>query len=116
MKTHALLVLVVVAASAFAASMETAVAHFWVPRYNGAAWGAACLAPSGPRRVTPATCCEQARFFCQAACGLTDIDDAWKNACRANCQSAGNACLQRVQVLPPATGVIPGTRPPASTN
>ncbi|MCE9523498.1 MAG: hypothetical protein K8S25_13830 [Alphaproteobacteria bacterium] len=115
MRTGLLLMLAIAAATALTISLQSAVAHNWVPRYDGNKWGQACLAPNGPRRVSPATCCNQARALCVSACGLADIDDGWKNACRANCESAGNACLARVQTLPPVGGV-PGERPPASTN
>lgn len=110
-----LLLAFVAVGGAVALSMGPAVAHYWVPTYDGAKWGQVCLAP-GTRRVTPSVCCQQSGSFCQAACDLADIDDTWKNTCRTHCQSAVAACLQRVQQLPPATGVIPGVKPPAATN
>lgn len=111
MRTGLLLMLAIAAASALAVSLQTAIAHNWVPRYDGNKWGQQCLVPSP--RTTPATCCDHARFYCLAACGLADTDDGWKNACRANCQTAGNTCLARVQKPPPVSNV-PGTRPPAT--
>jgi hypothetical protein len=115
MKPIMFLSLALVTAGALAVSLPSAVAHNWVPRYDGAKWGQQCLAPSQARRVPPTACCEHARFYCLAACDLTDINDGWKNACRANCQAAGSACLQRVQKRPPVGG-LPGTTPPATTN
>jgi hypothetical protein len=116
MKAKLLIFLAIFAACASAITIGTAVAHRWVPVYDGAAWGNACLVPSP--RTTPVTCCGFTRSTCEAACGLpAEVGDAWKNACRANCQSAGNACLQRVQGLPPTTSVRPGSqKPPASPN
>lgn len=113
MRTSIVLLLAFVAACVVALSMESADAHDWVPRYDGAKWGASCLASPGSR-TTPTTCCEFARTTCQAACGLADVGEAWKNACRANCQSAGLACLQRVQRRP-LPGDVQGTKPPAAT-
>lgn len=107
------LVLALAAAGVLAVSMRSADAHNWVPRYDGNKWGQSCLVPSP--RTTPPTCCQHARAFCTAACGLADIHDGWKNACRANCETAGNVCLQRVQKRPPV-GNVPGTKPPASMN
>jgi hypothetical protein len=115
MRTGLSLMLAIAAASALAISLQSAVAHNWVPRYDGNKWGQACLAPGGPRRVSPATCCDHARFYCVSACGLADIDDGWKNACRNNCEGAGNACLIRVQKRPPV-GRVPGDRLPATPN
>jgi hypothetical protein len=114
MRTNLLLLLAVVVAGAVVVVLRPADAHNWVPRYNGVTWGQQCLANASPRS-TPATCCEHARFYCQAACGLADVDNGWKNACRANCQSAGTACLQRVTPLPPVT-LDPRKRPPATQN
>lgn len=113
MRTGLLLMLAIAAVSALAVSLQPSVAHNWVPRYDGNKWGQQCLAPGGPRRVAPATCCEHARVYCVAACGLADVGEGWKNACRANCASAGATCLQRVQV-PPPVGKVPGITPPAT--
>lgn len=112
MRTGLLLMLAVAALSALAISLQSAGAHNWVPRYDGNKWGQQCLAQSGGR-TTPATCCDHLRFYCVSACGLADIDDGWKNACRSNCEAAGNACRVRVQKRPPV-GRVPGERPPAS--
>jgi hypothetical protein len=111
MRTGLFLMLALAAASAIAVTVEIAWAHNWVPRYDGNKWGQQCLIPSP--RTTPPTCCNFARSTCVGACGLADTDDGWKNACRANCESAGAACLQRVQTRPPV-GRVPGTRPPAT--
>lgn len=115
LRTTLFLILVLAAASALALSRQSAVAHNWVPIYNGVKWAQSCSASAGTR-TSPSTCCEHARFFCQAACDLADVDNGWKSACKDNCQSAGLACLQNVQTLPPVTGVVPGKKPPAATN
>lgn len=112
MKTWIVLVLAFVAACVVALALEPAGAHDWVPRYDGAKWGAACLVPNP--RASPATCCNFSRSSCQGACNLADVGDTWKNACRANCQSAGDACLRRVTPRPPVGG-FQGTKPPATT-
>ncbi len=111
MKTGLFLMLALAAASAIAVTMQIAWAHNWVPRYDGNKWAQQCLIPSP--RSTPVTCCNHSRAYCVTACDLADTDNGWKNACRANCESAGAVCLQRVQPLPP-TGNVPGTRPPAT--
>ena len=113
MKTCIVLLLAFVAAGVVALAMKSAGAHDWVPRYDGAKWGAACLASPGSR-TTATTCCEFGRSTCRGACNLADVGDNWKNACRANCQAAGDACLQRVQRRP-YPGEVHGTKPPAST-
>ena len=115
MRTSALHLLALAVAGALVFSMPSSDAHNWVPVYNGAKWAQACRVQGG-RRVTPPVCCQQSGAFCQGACGLADVDDGWKNACRANCQSTTTVCLQNVQVLPPVTGVVPGAHPPAATN
>ena len=112
MKTCIVLVLAFVAAGVLALAMKSADAHQWVPRYDGVKWGVACLVPN--LRTSPATCCNFALNSCQGGCGLADVGEAWKNACRANCQSAGEACLQRVATRPPP-GEFQGTKPPAAT-
>ena len=116
MRMSAWRLLALTMASALLLSIPSSEAHNWVPVYNGAKWAQACSAPGGARRVAPPVCCQQSGSFCRIACGLVDIDDAWKNACRANCQTATTTCLQNVQLLPPATGIVPGAHPPATTN
>lgn len=103
------------AAAAIALSLQQADAHYAVPRYNGVTWGLACLATDSVRRLPPAACCNHARLTCEAACGLAEANDGWKNACRANCQTAGAACVQRVTPRPPE-GLDPRRPPSATTN
>jgi hypothetical protein len=113
MRITILPILIVIAASAIAIRIQSAVAHQWVPRYDGVAWGISCLVPNP--RMTPVACCNHANFTCRSACGLADVNAGWKNECRANCESAASACFARAQPRPPE-GVVPGTRPPARTN
>lgn len=107
--TIAALTMVLFVVSAIAISMESATAHNVPPRYNGNQWGQRCLVPAP--RTTPTTCCERTRSGCIGGCGLADESDSWKNACRANCQAAGDLCLQRIQPRPPIID-RPGTAPP----
>lgn len=108
--------LTLLAAAVVVVSLQSADAHYAVPRYNGISWGVACLAPSGGvRQVPPAACCNHARSYCETACSLAEADNGWKNACRANCQAAGAACLQRVTPRP-REGIDPRTQPPATPN
>jgi len=113
MRTGPLLFLVLAAGGAAILSLSVAFAHNWVPHYDGNKWAQSCLAQAGGRTSAP-TCCDHSRSFCQAACGLADTDDNWKNACRANCDSAGQTCRQRVTKRPPA-GRVPDT-PSATPN
>jgi hypothetical protein len=115
MRTRLLLVAALVLASGFLLSIPSSDAHYWVPVYNGVKWAQSCRA-GGVSRVTAATCCEHGASFCKGACNLADIGDGWKNQCRANCESARLTCLANVTPPPPVTGVVPGQRPPATTN
>ena len=115
MKATLLVTLTLLAATAVVASLQSADAHYSVPRYNGVSWGVACLAADSVRRLPPAACCNHSRSYCEAACGLAEANDGWKNTCRANCQAAGAACLQRVTPLP-SEAIDPRTRPPSKTN
>ena len=110
-----LIAMSIVLTSLFAVSIQPSVAHYWVPRYDGSAWGKACLRPAPGLSPSPADCCKHSRMYCRAACGLTaEVGEAWKQACRNNCDAAGASCLSWVQN--PPTGVGPRWRPPVSPN
>lgn len=111
MKAAIVLLLTLLAASWVIISMQPADAHNVAPRYNGASWGVRCLAPNP--RMTPPVCCDFSRSYCTTACDLADESTSWKNACKANCQTAGQACHARVAPLPPVTNPR-GTAPPAT--
>jgi hypothetical protein len=102
MRTGLWLMLAVAAASALAVSLDVAFAHNWVPRYDGQKWGLQCKIPMP--RTTPPTCCQRTQYTCRSACGLADVDEGWKNACRANCDAAGQACLREVAPVKPPVG------------
>ena len=115
MRTTLWLSLALLAAAAIALSLQSADAHYSVPRYDGVAWGLACSQSGGGRTLAPPACCNHAQVTCTAACALVDANDGWKNECRARCQAAGAACLQRVTPRPPE-GLDPRKPPPATTN
>ena len=109
MKAAIVLLVTALAMCLVVIAMQPATAHNVAPRYNGQAWGERCLVPAP--RITPTTCCERTRTGCMGGCELADESASWINACKANCQAAGQACLQRIQPRPPLFD-RPGTVPP----
>lgn len=110
MRAAIVLLLTLLAMSLVVVAMQPATAHNVPPRYNGNAWGARCLVPAP--RITPTTCCERTSAGCMGGCKLADESSNWVNACRANCQAAGEQCLRHIQPRGPAID-RPGTAPPS---